>query len=105
MEQMLSKFGFHLIWIQLVLACVTTVTYSFLHNGKVFGDIQPQRGVLQGDPISPFLYILCVKGLSALMQRYEENNLIHGCKVARSAPSVSHLLFAMMFISFLKLLK
>ncbi|XP_074378027.1 uncharacterized protein LOC141719548 [Apium graveolens] len=36
---------------------------------------------------------MCVEGLSAIMRRYEEAGLLHGCKVARGAPSISHLLF------------
>lgn len=77
-EQMLLKFGFQQTWIQRVMSSITTVSYSFLHNGLFFGDIQPQRGICQGDPISPYLYILCAEGLSALMRRYEKCNLIHG---------------------------
>lgn len=41
-----------------------------------------------------YIYILCAESLSGMLRRYEDNGLIHGCKVARSAPSVSHLLFA-----------
>lgn len=76
------------------MACVSTVSYSFLQNGNVFGKVLPQRGIRQGDPISPYLYILCAEGLAGMLNRFEEANLIHGCKVARGAPSISHLLFA-----------
>lgn len=76
------------------MSCITTVCYSFVRDGKVFGDVKPQREVRQGDPISPYLYILCAKGLNAIIRRYEETSLIHGCKIPRGAPSVSHLLFA-----------
>ncbi|XP_074377885.1 uncharacterized protein LOC141719405 [Apium graveolens] len=44
--------------------------------------------------MSPSLYILCVEGLSVMLRRYEEVGLIHGCVIARGAPSISHLLFA-----------
>lgn len=70
-----------------------TVSYSFVRDGKVFGNVTPQRGIRQGDPISPYLYILCAEGLSGIIRRYEETGLIHGCKIARGAPSISHLLF------------
>lgn len=48
----------------------------------------------QGDPISPYLYILCAEGLSAMIRRNESVGLIHGCTIARGAPTISHLLFA-----------
>lgn len=91
---MLSKFGFHQVWISRIMTCVKTVTYSFLQQGQVFGEVKPQRGIRQGDPISPYLYILCAEGLSAIIRRNEEVGLLHGCKIARGAPTVSHLLFA-----------
>lgn len=93
-EVMLTKFGFPRDWILRVMKCVTTVSYCFLREGKFFGDVQPQRGVRQGDPISPYLYILCAEGLTGLIRQYEDSGLLHGCKVARGAPSISHLLFA-----------
>ena len=40
-ECMLTKFGFHPVWIQRLMACVTTVSYRFLHNGEIFGEVQP----------------------------------------------------------------
>lgn len=54
----------------------------------------PERGLRQGDPISPYVYIMCAEGLSAILRRNEEVGLIHGCRIARGAPTVSHLLFA-----------
>lgn len=92
-ELMLRKFGSNQTWIERVMKCVRTVSYNFLHNGEVFGDVHPQRGIRQVDPISTYLYILCVESLSAIIRRYEETGLIHGCKIARGDPSVSHLLF------------
>ena len=93
-ENMLNTFGFHHIWIDRVMTCIRTVTYSFLQQGKVFGEVKPARGIRQGDPISPYLYILCDEGLSSIIRGNEEIGLIHGCKIANEAPRVSHLLFA-----------
>lgn len=94
LESMMVKFGFSEIWRERVMACITTVKYSFIKDGEIFGDVQPQRGIRQGDPISPYLYILCAEGLSAMLRRHEEMGLLHGCSVARGAPPISHLLFA-----------
>lgn len=58
------------------------------------GPIIPGRGLLQGDPLSPYLFILCAEGLSSLIRDAEERNAISGVSICKGAPSVSHLLFA-----------
>ncbi|KAL8126011.1 hypothetical protein AgCh_013344 [Apium graveolens] len=94
LEAMMQKFGFNSVWIDRVMKCVTTVSYSFVQEGEIFGDVQPQRGIRQGDPMSPYLYILCAEGLSSMIRRHEQVGLLHGCSIARGAPPMSHLLFA-----------
>lgn len=94
LEAMMQKFGFNSVWRERVMACVKTVSYSFVHEGEIFGEVQPQRGIRQEDPISPYLYILYAEGLSSMIRRHEEVGLLHGCSIARGAPPVSHLLFA-----------
>jgi hypothetical protein len=56
--------------------------------------IIPQRGLRQGDPLSPYLFLLCAEGFSALLYEAERNGSIKAIKLCREAPSVSHLLFA-----------
>lgn len=75
------------------MQCVKKVSYTFLRDGKVFGDVHPQRGIRQGDHISPYLYILYAEGLTGIIRKYVESGLIHSCKVARGAPRISHFLF------------
>lgn len=94
LENMLHKFGFSDVWVDRVMLCVRSVSYSFIHNGTVFGNVKPGRGLRQGDPISPYLYILCVEGLSSIIRRHEVVGLVHGYMIARGAPVISHLLFA-----------
>lgn len=93
-KNMMLKFGFHEIWIDRIITFISTVSYGFIHNGEEFGNVIPTRGVRQGDPISPYIYIMCAEGLSAMIRRSVENGLIHGCTVARGAPNISHLFFA-----------
>lgn len=54
----------------------------------------PERGLRQGDPLSPYLFLLCAEGFSALLQQAEREQRIAGVRVCLNAPSVSHLLFA-----------
>ncbi|KAL8146786.1 hypothetical protein AgCh_004504 [Apium graveolens] len=77
-----------------LMTYVRMVKYSFVNNGKVFGDVRPHREIRQGDPISPYIYILCAEGLSTMLRRKEEEGHIHGISIARGAPKISHLLFA-----------
>jgi len=57
------------------------------------GPIYRGRSLRQGDPLSPYLFILCVEGMSALIKQAERNNILHGVKVCKRAPTISHLLF------------
>jgi hypothetical protein len=88
------KLGFHTQWVDLIMACVSSVTYSVRFNSQTTEEFVPTRGIRQGDPLSPYLFLLCAEGLSSCLLHEEEVRGIEGIKVCRGAPSVSHLLFA-----------
>ena len=92
--QMMEKLGFCQRWIQLIMKCVSTVSYRIKVNGALSESFEPERGLRQGDPLSPYLFLLCAEGFSALLAKAEEDGLISGVKICRNAPSISHLLFA-----------
>ncbi|XP_075636519.1 uncharacterized protein LOC142608713 [Castanea sativa] len=94
LEQLMRKLGFPEKWIHLIMGCVKTVTYTVLVNGEPRGTIQPTRGIRQGDPLSPFLFLLCTEGLNRLIKRAECNGDIHGYSLCRRGPKLTHLLFA-----------
>ena len=77
-----------------MMLCVSTVRYNILVNGIEVGPIILKQGLRQGDPLSPYLFILCAEGLPSLIKRAESGGLLHGCRVSRTRPSASHLLFA-----------
>uniref|UniRef100_A0A803P4J3 CCHC-type domain-containing protein n=1 Tax=Cannabis sativa TaxID=3483 RepID=A0A803P4J3_CANSA len=77
----------------MILECVTSVSYSVLFNGSPLKKFSPQRGLRQGDPLSPFIFLLCQEVLSKLLSSAEHRGLIHGIKIARNAPTISHLMF------------
>uniref|UniRef100_A0A803QQI1 Reverse transcriptase domain-containing protein n=1 Tax=Cannabis sativa TaxID=3483 RepID=A0A803QQI1_CANSA len=94
LEAILQKIGFSSPWLNLVMKCVSSAKYTIVDGPHEIGLLLPSRGICQGDPLLPYLFILCAEGLSALLQKYEHSGWIHGCKVANGAPRVSHMLFA-----------
>jgi ribonuclease HI len=76
------------------MACVTTVKYSVKFNGTLLEAFSPTRGLRQGDPLSPFLFLFVADGLSTLLSNEVNQNRITPIKVCRRAPGISHLLFA-----------
>ena len=94
LEAMMRKMGFHERWISLIMMCVTTVSYSVLINGEPKGKIIPSRELRQGDLISPYLFLLCAKGLLAMIKKEEREGNLKGIAVCRRAPRITHMLFA-----------
>lgn len=94
LKAIMCKMSFSQWWVQLVLKCVSTVSYSIIHGEHEMGPIYPSRGIRQGDPLSPYLFIICIEGLSSLIRKYEAKQWLHGIKICRKPPVISHMLFA-----------
>jgi hypothetical protein len=94
LEAIMRKMGFATQWIDLIMACVRSVSYSILVNGVPQERIFPSRGLRQGDPLSPYLFLLCAEGLSSLLSSAEQRGTITGLPVARGGTHLSHLFFA-----------
>lgn len=94
LKALLLALGFNTVWVERLMFCVTTVTYSTLINDRPFGCIRPERGIRQGDPISPFLFVLCTEGFIHLMDKAVSRGLIRGIQFSDEGPMVHHMLFA-----------
>lgn len=94
LEQVMLKLGFDQRWVKWIMECVRTVSYEVLINGSPYGHITPTRGLRQGDPLSPYLFLFCAEVLSQMLHSAEVNNQVHGMKLTRHCPSISHLFFA-----------
>lgn len=77
-----------------MMLCITTITYSVNFNGDQIGLVIPQRGLRQGDPLSPYLFLICVEGLSNAIKKSVEAGKVSDCSISERAPSITHLLFA-----------
>ena len=93
LEKVLHGFDFPRIWIQWVMQCVTTTSFSILLNGSPFSFFKPKRGLRQGDLLSPFLFILAAEVLARLIEREAVNNKIIGYKLAPDLMPITHLQF------------
>jgi hypothetical protein len=80
--------------IHTIMKCVTTVSFSILINGQPTKNFSPKRGLRQGYPLSPYLFIICADVLSSLIIKANQDKLIHGVKISPRAPEITHLFFA-----------
>jgi hypothetical protein len=69
LEGALQQLGFQSKWVQWVMQCVTTVQYSVCFNNVPLAPFKPSRGMWQGDPLSPFLFLFIVDSLSRLLKQ------------------------------------
>ncbi|BFG37610.1 hypothetical protein CerSpe_238840 [Prunus speciosa] len=69
LELIMQKMGFAFSWIQLVMSCVTIVQLAMLLEGHPGRSFKPSRGLRQGDPISPYLFLFVSEVLSLMIQK------------------------------------
>ena len=94
LDKIMEKLGFHSRWKGLMMQCISSVTYAIRINGKPSGQIFPFRGLRQGDSLSPYLFLICAEGLSALIKKASVDGLLGGISLCRRGPSLSRLFFA-----------
>jgi hypothetical protein len=80
--------------INIVMHVVTSVVTNVKWNGARSDFFKTQRGVRQGDPLSPYLFVLCMDKLSHIILQVVRDNKWHGIKAGRNGPEISHLMFA-----------
>lgn len=93
LKVVMQAFGFKSQWINLIMNSITTVNCNVLVSGRPGKLITPTRGLRQGDPLSPFLLIMYVQGLSSLLNGLKQQGLIQGATVTKGGTRITHLLF------------
>lgn len=94
LTRMMEKMGFDSRCVNLIMQCVSTVSYKIKVNGELTEEITPMHGLRQGDPLSPYLFLICAEGFSELLNAVERGGSLEGVTICQDAPSITHLLFA-----------
>ncbi|GAU51099.1 hypothetical protein TSUD_411800 [Trifolium subterraneum] len=95
LDKVMGRMSFPTLWRKWIKECVCTATASVLVNGSPTDEFPLERGLRQGDPLSPFLFLLAAEGLHVLMEAVVDRHLFEGYRIGERDPvSVSHLLFA-----------
>ncbi|RVW12426.1 LINE-1 reverse transcriptase-like [Vitis vinifera] len=95
--KVMRKMGFGDRWLKWIWWCISTASFSILVNGVPAGYFSNSRGLRQGDPLSPYLFVLGMEVLSAMLRRAVDGGFISGCSIQGRGGmelNVSHLLFA-----------
>ena len=93
LKRIMKKLGFHEKWIDTVKRRVSSMKYIVKINGQPYGLIQPTRGLRQGDPLLPYLFLICSEGLFAFLNCAAQRKAIEGVATSANGPRVSHLFF------------
>lgn len=99
LKGIMVKLGFHTDFVNLIMRCMTSVTFSIEVNGMLTQAFRPTRGIRQGDPISPYLFLLCSEGLSCMLKSVGPVHISRGVRVGVHTPG-SRTFFLRMMASF-----
>lgn len=91
---MMAKVGFGGKWCGWIKECCSTVSMSVLINGSASKEFQTQKGLRQGDPLSPFLFNLVLEALNLMLERARDLDIIRGARIGANGVTVTHLQFA-----------
>ena len=94
---LLNRMGFGVKWCKWIRTCISTIQFSVLINGSLADIFGSLRGLRQGDPLSPLLFLIMMEVFSRMLRRVEGAGLIRGFKVEGrrgGGECVTHLLFA-----------
>ena len=94
---LLKRMGFGVRWCRWICTCISTVQFSVLFNESPADFFGSSRGLRQGDPLSPMLFLVMIEVFNKMMKRAEGAGLLRGFRAAGrpgGGVGVSHLLFA-----------
>ncbi|GKV45295.1 hypothetical protein SLEP1_g52400 [Rubroshorea leprosula] len=94
LDWMMDRMGFGVKWRKWIRECLSTARISILLNGSPTSEFSISKGLRQGDPLSPFLFLLVGEGLCGLVKKAECEGLLKGLEIGRGGMELSLLQFA-----------
>ncbi|KAL6542552.1 isoform X1 [Orobanche minor] len=93
LDEMLTGMGFAEKWRRWISECVSTAHVNVLVNDSPSGDFQIERGLRQGGPLSPFLFVIIAECISLCLEKAVQSVLFDPLEVGRGVLKVSHLIY------------
>lgn len=90
----LKKMNFPMKWVNWISECLSTANANVLVNGSPSGEFELERGIRQGDPLSPFLFLIAAEGLSLLVKRAVDEGEMQAAVIGRNKIPISHIQYA-----------
>lgn len=78
---------------KLIMSCITANSIQILVNGRPADAFYPSRGIRQGDPMSPYIFIMCIERLSRTINQLTASKDWNPIKISTKGPTLSHLFF------------
>ncbi|KAL4341293.1 hypothetical protein GQ457_08G031750 [Hibiscus cannabinus] len=94
LKAVMLRLGFAQSWVDLIMRCVSSVSSRVRLRGTLSEAFLPRRGLRQGDPLSPFLFLFCTEGLLVALTAAQHEGHLPGVRASKHGPPVNHLLFA-----------
>ncbi|KAJ9567733.1 hypothetical protein OSB04_003699 [Centaurea solstitialis] len=94
LDDIQDQMGFGLKWRSWIQGCLKSASMSVLINGSPTPEFHPKKGVREGDPFAPFLFIIAAEGLNIAMHEAKEKGVFHGTKLPNNGSILSNLHYA-----------
>jgi hypothetical protein len=91
LDDVMRCMAFPALWRKWIRECVGFATSSVLVNGSPTGEFQLERGLRQGDPLSPFLFLLAAEGLNVMMRAMVQTNMFTGYSIGSGSLQLYHI--------------
>ena len=95
--QVMGRMGFGSRWLSWIKWCISTASFLVLFNGSLAGFFPSSKGLRQGYPLSPYLFVIGMEALSCLINRAIEGNYLSSSRITDGRGEdliISHLLYA-----------
>jgi len=89
----MSRLGFDVKWIKWIKMCLNSAIVSILINDCLTKELRPSRGLRQGDPLAPFLFLIVAEGLAGLVRETSRIGILKGVRMGQIGVEVNLLQF------------